>query len=414
MLWCRIRAAPVRQEDHRAVLTVKKSCLQTATDLACSLAAPLLIAVSLALPGLTLADAEPSELADLGRALFFDTRLSAGGNQSCSSCHDPSQAFSESRDNGTGGAVSLGDDGASLGDRNAPSLAYAFLIPEFHRNENGDYVGGFFIDGRAGTMIKQAQEPILNPIEMALPDADAVRERVREIPGYAAAFEKLLGPTSLDSATSALVSVATAIAEFESTAEFAPFDSKYDRYLRGEVELSDEEELGRILFFSELINCSRCHLLDRREHRPAEVFTSFRYHNIGVPINAEVRGRNGLGENHLDTGLLQHPHVNDTTQSGRFRVPSLRNVAVTGPYMHNGVFQELETAIVFYNRFLIATDESRINPETNQPWGSAEVPQTVDLELLREGQPLTNGVVSQLVAFLETLTDQRYEHLLDR
>ena len=414
MLWCRIRAASVIQEDHRAALTVTKSCLPTAIAMACSLTAPLGIAVLLALPGLALAAAAPSDLADLGRALFFDTRLSAGGNQSCSSCHDPSQAFSDSRDNGTGGAASLGDDGASLGDRNAPSLGYAFLIPEFHRNKDGNYVGGFFVDGRAATMIKQAQEPILNPIEMALPDADAVRERVREIPGYVAAFEKLLGPSSLDSATSALVSVATAIAAFERTAEFAPFDSKYDRYLRGEVELSDEEELGRILFFSELINCSRCHLLDRREHQSAEVFTSHRYHNIGVPVNAQVRGKNGLGENHLDTGLLQNPDVNDTIWSGRFRVPSLRNVAVTGPYMHNGVFHELETAIVFYNRFLIATDESRINPETNQPWGSAEVPQTVDLELLREGQPLTNGLVSQLVAFLKTLTDQRYEHLLDR
>jgi cytochrome c peroxidase len=92
----------------------------------------------------------------------------------------------------------------------------------------------------------------------------------------------------------------------------------------------------------------------------------------------------------------------------------LRNVAVTGPYMHNGVFQELETAIIFYNRFLLGSEESRINPETNQPWGEAEVPSTIELELLREGQPLTDRRVSQLVAFLETLTDLRYEHLLDR
>lgn len=393
---------------------MKKPCLRTAIALVSSLIALLNFAVLLALPGLVLADAAPGDLADLGRALFFDARLSAGGNQSCSSCHDPSEAFSDSRDNGTGGAASLGDDGVSLGDRNAPSLSYASLIPEFHRNESGNYVGGFFVDGRATTMIKQAQEPILNPIEMALPDADALRERVRAIPGYVEAFERLLGPASLESPASAMVSVATAISVFESTAEFAPFDSKYDRYLRGEVALSDEEELGRTLFFSELINCNRCHLLDRREHTVAEVFTNHRYHNIGVPINEDVRGKNGLGGNHVDTGLLQNPNISDATQSGRFRVPSLRNVAVTGPYMHNGVFREIETAIVFYNRFLIITDESRINPETDQPWGSAEVPQTVDLELLREGQPLTKGFVSQLVAFLKTLTDQRYEHLIDR
>jgi cytochrome c peroxidase len=131
-------------------------------------------------------------------------------------------------------------------------------------------------------------------------------------------------------------------------------------------------------------------------------------------VNAEVRGKNGLGDEHVDTGLLQNPGVNDTVHSGRFRVPSLRNVAVTGPYMHNGVFQELETAIVFYNRYLVISDESRINPETGQPWEEAEVPHTIELELLQEGQPLTGQRLAQLIAFLETLTDQRYEHLLDR
>ena len=373
-----------------------------------------IIAAVLATASLAFASPARSDLAELGRALFFDARISATGNQSCSSCHDPSRAFSGARDNGVAGAASLGDDGVSLGDRNAPSLSYASLTPDFHQNADGEYVGGFFIDGRAATMIEQAQEPILNPIEMALPDAAAVRERVRAIPGYVAAFEELIGPSSLDSPEQALISVATAIVAFEKTAEFSPFDSKYDRYLRGELELSREEELGRIVFFSELINCNRCHLLDRREHRPKEIFTNFLYHNIGVPINPDVRGKNGLGEDHVDTGLLQNPHVNDATQSGRFRVPSLRNVAVTGPYMHNGVFQELETAIIFYNRFLLGSDESRINPETNQPWGEAEVPSTIELELLREGQPLTERRVSQLVAFLETLTDHRYEHLLGR
>ena len=82
--------------------------------------------------------------------------------------------------------------------------------------------------------------------------------------------------------------------------------------------------------------------------------------------------------------------------------------------MHNGVFKELETAIIFYNRFLLGSEESRINPETNQPWGASEIQQPVDLELLRQGQPITDRRVLQLVAFLKTLTDKRYEHLLDR
>jgi len=371
-------------------------------------------AVLLAVSVLANADPENSGLADLGRALFFDTRLSATGNQSCSICHDPLRAFSDARDNGVDGAASLGDDGVSLGDRNAPSLSYIVLTPDFYEGKDGNYIGGFFLDGRAATMIEQAQEPILNPVEMALPSTGEVLELLRAIPTYVAAFEEFLGPTSLDSPEQALAAVATAITAFESTAEFSPFDSRYDRYLRGELLLSQEEELGRIVFFSELINCNRCHLLDRREHRPGEVFTNHRYHNIGVPINSQVRDKNGLDQDHVDTGLLQNPRVSDATQSGRFRVPSLRNVAVTGPYMHNGVFKELETAIIFYNRFLLGSEESRINPETNQPWGASEIQQPVDLELLRQGQPITDRRVLQLVAFLKTLTDKRYEHLLDR
>ena len=309
-----------------------------------------IITALLAASVLATANAESGDLAELGRALFFDARLSATGNQSCSSCHDPTRAFSDARDNGVTGAASLGDDGASLGDRNAPSLSYVALTPNFHKDAGGNYVGGFFVDGRAATMIEQAQEPILNPIEMALPDAAAVRERVLAIPGYVAAFKELIGPSSLDSPEQALVSVATAITAFENTAEFSPFDSKYDRYLRGELELSREEELGRIVFFSELINCNRCHLLDRREHRTEEVFTNFLYHNIGVPINPDVRRKNGLGEDHVDTGLLQNPHVNDAAQSGRFRVPSLRNVAPEDAERMRGIGESDRMTLKFIKR----------------------------------------------------------------
>lgn len=93
------------------------------------------------------------EIAGLGRTLFFDTNLSINRSQSCASCHDPGQAFSDSRDNGVSGAVSLGDDGVSLGDRNTPGTTYAFLIPEFYKNDKDEYVGGYFLDGRAATMV---------------------------------------------------------------------------------------------------------------------------------------------------------------------------------------------------------------------------------------------------------------------
>ena len=99
--------------------------------------------------------------------------------------------------------------------------------------------------------------------------------------------------------------------------------------------------------------------------------------------------------------------------AGKFRVPSLRNVAVTGPYMHNGIFRELRTAILFYNRFTLSNPQSQTNPETGEPWGEPEVRETVDLELLREGQPMAGNHIDALVAFLAALTDQRYESLLD-
>jgi cytochrome c peroxidase len=380
-------------ESHRLVMT-KRTILPA-------------IAI-LAISGPALAD---SDLADLGRMLFFDTQLSLERTQSCSSCHDPARAFSDPGTNDLAGAVSLGGDGVSLGDRNAPPLTYAHLTPAFFEID-GEYSGGLFLDGRATNLVEQAEEPILNPIEMALPNARALRERVRENPAYVELFERSLGPGALASSRKALHSVATAIAAFESTAEFASFDSKYDRHLRGEIELTRDEELGRILFFSNLVNCNQCHALDTRESRPGEVFTNYRYHNIGLPVNRDVRAANGLGKEHVDTGLLQNPAVRDRAQAGRFRVPSLRNVAVTGPYMHNGVFEELETAIIFYNKYLVGNEASRTNPETGQPWGDAEVPRSVDLELLGAGQPLTDKYVKQLVAFLKTLTDQRYEHLL--
>ena len=352
-----------------------------------------------------------SNLVDLGRMLFLDSQLSLEGTQSCASCHDPARAFSDPGSNDLAGAVALGGDGVSFGDRNAPPLTYAQLTPAFSK-AGDEYTGGLFLDGRAATLVEQAKEPILNPIEMALPNARAVRNRVRENPAYVELFDRLLGPDALSSSRKALESVATAIAAFESSTEFAPFDSKYDRYLRGEVALTRNEELGRILFFSNLVNCNQCHVLDTRESRPGEVFTNYRYHNIGLPVNQRVREANGLGMEHVDTGLLQNPRVRDRAQAGRFRVPTLRNVAVTGPYMHNGVFAELETAIVFYNKYLVGTEASRTNPETGQPWDDAEVPQTIDLDILGAGQPLTDKHIKQLVAFLHTLTDQRYEHLL--
>lgn len=368
--------------------------------------------ISLNFAGSGDARGESTESATLGQALFFDTNLSFTRNQACGSCHQPGQAFADGRVNGVGGAASVGDDGVSLGDRNAPSIAYAHLVPDFHRDDTGEYVGGFFLDGRSATMKEQATEPFFNPVEMAMPDRRSVVDRVRENPAYVEMLQSFYGADLFRDEARVFDAVVESIVAFEKAELFSPFDSKYDRFLRGEYEMTGEEELGRLLFFSQLIGCHGCHLLDPREAVANELFTNHRYHNIGIPVNRAVRAVNGVSA--ADLGLFANPDVDDPALAGKFRVPSLRNVAVTAPYMHNGVFKKLETAILFYDKYLVNNRQSETNPETGKPWGDPEVPDTIDLDLLRQGQPITEDRARALVAFLRTLTDRRYEALLDQ
>ena len=289
---------------------------------------------------------------------------------------------------------------------------YAQLSPEFGLDETGVYAGGLFYDGRAKDLAGQAGQPFTNPLEMNLPDNAAVVERVRENPAHVAALKAHFGESIFEDTESAFAAITESIAAFERTDQFAPFDSKYDRFLRGEYELTAQEELGRKLFFSQVFNCHSCHVVDMRENTAYEPFTNFRYHNIGVPVNALVREANGLGVAHRDLGLLENPDIDDPAQAGKLKVPTLRNIAVTGPYMHNGAFKELESVILFYNKFILSNPESQMNPETGRPWDEPEMPETIDFDLLETEQPVSPLQIAPLVAFLEALTDQRYEHLL--
>ncbi|WP_424973341.1 cytochrome-c peroxidase [Dinoroseobacter sp. S76] len=350
----------------------------------------------------------PTTLEELGEQLFFDVNFSANRSQACATCHVPDYAFADPR-----GMASLGDDGESLGDRNAPTLTYAALTPGFHQDRENAYRGGQFWDGRASELADQAVGPPLNPIEMGLPDAAAVVARISENPGYRQAFVELFGPDTLSDPARGFRAFAEALAAFERTEALSPFDSRYDRFLRGEVVLSKEEELGRLLFFSEqFTNCNQCHQLSRSAIDPRETFTDYRYHNIGVPENAVLREQNGIALGTIDPGLSANPAVDDPMARGKFRTPSLRNVAVTGPYMHNGVFAELRTVVKFYNRYNSRAETAQINPETGKPYGKMPVPMTLAHEKLTHGPALDDRRIDALVAFLRTLTDQRYEHLL--
>jgi cytochrome c peroxidase len=379
------------------------------------------ICVALAFAGTFACAAEPDEAAlrqtrleDLGRSLFFDVNLSNDRTQSCATCHDPARAFTDWRDNGVASAASLGADLHSLGDRNTPTATYASRIPPFTLGAAGDYVGGLFWDGRAATLEEQAAGPPFNPVEMAMPDKDAALARLQESPVYAYAFKQLFGEAVLDDADQALQAVAASIAAFERTELFAPFDSKYDRYLAGAYTPTEQELLGLTLFFSnQFTNCNKCHQLNTFPESAGETFTNYKYRNIGVPPNLTLRNANGLGAEHVDRGLLDNPAVTDLAQAGRFRVPTLRNVALTAPYMHNGVFVDLRTVVLFYNKYLARGSKAQINPETGARWAAPEVAANLAFEELESGRALDERSIDALVAFMRMLTDRRYEALLE-
>lgn len=363
----------------------------------------------------------------LGESLFFDTNLSLNRSQSCATCHDPERAFVDSRvdDSGQITAVSLGDDGVSLGDRNTPTAMYAVLRPDFsqgtHQRFNSQqpdyvgFVGGHFFDGRAVTLADQAKGPPLNPIEMAMPDEASVVARLQENSDYVRSFKAIFGDAVFDDTETAYTAMADSIAAFELTERFAPFESKYDKSLRGEYTYDPgaKAALGKALFFSQqFTNCATCHQL-KPNSSTDETFSNYEYHNIGVPINTAVRAANNSAPGFIDKGLLDNPDVFDAAETGKYKTPTLRNVAVTAPYMHNGVFRDLETVIKFYDHFF---SNSRFpnNPETGAPWREPEVPETVATTELLDGRRLTQFEVEAMVCFLRTLTDARYEHLLPK
>ena len=336
---------------------------------------------------------------------------------SCATCHDPATAFSDHRINEGAGIASLGDDGTSFGGRNAPMAGYANASPAFHYDEVlKEYVGGQFWDGRANTLADQAMGPPLNSAEMGLPDAQTLVNRLQENPFYVTNFKRLYGDdvfesSNKDNVLAAFQGFANAIQAFEKTQQFSSYDSKYDRFLKGEYELTVLEDLGRTLFFSNNnVNCNSCHML-KVEDSQKEPFTNHQYRNIGTPSNAELIRLAKLKQDHIDHGLLENPAVNDPKYDGKFKNPSLRNVAVTGPYMHNGVFKDLRTVVEFYDHY--NNPARKINPETGKPWRAPEVAQTVDKEDLK-AKALTERKIDALVAFMRTLTDKRYEGLIEQ
>lgn len=295
----------------------------------------LAAAAALGLPALPPQDAARVAL---GHKLFFDRRLSANGTQSCAMCHVPEQGFTSNELR-----TSVGMEGVSLR-RNAPTLL------------NVAYVGALFVDGRAASLEVQALQPLVHPDEMANRDLGAVMRRIRSLPDYRRPLQRAYG-----SVLPTPQRVAGALAAFQRS--LLAGDSAFDRWRYGgqPEALGAEAQRGFVLFQQH--GCVACHPVGEQH----AMFSDGAFHNTGVQARSEaLRTREQAvvlaADLHasVDPETLRRIGVPDAPDLGRFevtgrpqdrrayRTPTLRNVALTAPYMHDGSFATLEDVLDYY------------------------------------------------------------------
>jgi cytochrome c peroxidase len=359
----------------------------------------------------TTAQAGPAAKARLGQILFEDTTLSDPPGQACATCHAQATAFTDpDRRQPTSKGVRPG----LAGDRNAPTLTYVAFSPHFHYDaEEEIFVGGQFWDGRTATLEEQAKKPVLNPVEMANASAAQVVEKVRAA-AYAPLFREVYGADALADSDKAFDHIADALAAFQRSPVFSPFTSKYDAYLAGRAKLTAQELRGLRLFEREdKGNCAACHPVARGDDGRGGLGTDFTYDNLGVPKNPAnpfyhlPREHNPAGLRHVDHGL--GAVVGKASEYGKFKVPTVRNVELTAPYMHNGYFESLRAVVDFYNtRDVKPRCAAELVPEAEALargcWPRPEMVANVNTEELGNLR-LTAREVDDIVAFMRALTD---------
>ena len=332
-------------------------------------------------------------LVNLGNLLYHDANLSNPIGQSCASCHDLNTGFD---DPNTANPTSVGADGSSFGTRNSPTASYSAHIPVPQNPVAGGaqgLIGGLFLDGRAASLEDQAKGPFLNPVEMGNASASEVINKVAQST-YASEFELLFGDGILLDTDRAYDYVADAIAAFERTSIFSPFSSKFDQVQAGTATFTNAERLGQEIFNNKG-DCQRCHGTNgagaNTNTDTPEIFSDFSYKNIGVPSNTLLPA---FIEDPLFIDLGLGAQSGNTRNNGQFRVSTLRNIANTAPYMHNGVFTTLREVINFYNtRDTTFTEIPEINQNVDQGGRIGEL-------------NLTENEIDNLIAFLETLSDE--------
>jgi len=330
-------------------------------------------------------------LVNLGNLLYHDANLSNPMGQSCASCHDLNTGLD---DPNTANPTSVGADGKSFGTRNSPTASYSAHIPAPQNPVAGGaqgLIGGLFLDGRAASLEEQAKGPFLNPVEMGNTSASEVINKVAHST-YATEFELLFGDDILLDSDRAYNYLADAIAAFERTSIFSPFSSKFDQVQAGTATFTNAERQGQTVFNNKG-DCQRCHgtnAADANTNNP-EIFSDFTYKNIGVPSNPLLPA---FIEDPLFIDLGLGAQSGNDRNNGQFRVSTLRNIANTAPYMHNGVFTTLREVINFYN--------TRDTSFTEVP----EISQNLDQGGRIGELNLTENEIDDLIAFLETLSDE--------
>lgn len=343
--------------------------------------------------------------------LFEEKALSASGQQSCASCHVTANGHADP----AGTRLPIG--GAALdkpGNRSSPTLHYLESNGPF-RFVAGEPVGGFTWDGRADTRAAQAAGPLFDAVEMANPDVPTLAAKVRALPYYAdVAAQFGLSTESTDQQV--VLALQQALETYQRLdTDYLLFNSRYDRYLDGTETLSAAELRGLQIFNDPARGqCAKCHPSQPLADGSRPLFTTFGYEALGVPRNPDVLANADPG--FYDMGLCG-PKRTDlshrTDLCGRFKIPTLRNVAVTAPYFHNAAVATLDQAVAFY-----ATRD--LDPARWYPTVNGEVDRFNDLPAALRGnvfrdapfgqQPgspprLSPGDVADLVAFLNTLTD---------
>ncbi|WP_081413943.1 cytochrome-c peroxidase [Chryseobacterium daeguense] len=296
------------------------------------------------------------EKALLGKTLFFDPRLSKSNQIACASCHDPELSWSDNR------TFSFGHD-RHPGTRNAMSIL------------NVAYARSLFWDGRASNLEEQSQIPIQDEREMG-EHIDIAAGKIAKIKGYEVLFEKAFGDKKVTKDR-----ISQAIATFERT--ITSSQSRFDQFISGKSEVySDDEVLGLHLFRTKA-QCMNCH--------NSGYFSNNAFENVGTAL---------LGEKGEDIG--RYKTTKNISDAGKFRVPGLREVASTGPWMHNGSMKTLTEVIEFY---------SKGNPEHAQK--RSTVYDGVTLHSEKSGMvrmlELSEEEIRQLEAFLRTLSSKPKE-----